>query len=209
MNERSYLQAAGWQWLLPLYDQWAKLLGADRVRNKILGQAVFAPDHRVLDIGCGTGSLAVLIKQLYSRVAVFGLDADTQALAFGQRKAARRGLNIQFDSGVSDQLPYGDASFDHVFCTFMFSLLPRVQKTATFHEIRRVLKSSGSFHLLDLAKMPRGGFLLTSLHPGHRFEVCTEDQILALLDGAGFHHARKTGQDTIWVWPVASYQASA
>ena len=70
----------------------------------------------MLDIGCGKGALAVLIKRLHPGVDVVGLDPDQKALARTKRKA----VLIRSDPGFSHQLPYPEASFDRVLSTFMF-----------------------------------------------------------------------------------------
>src|SRR5215510_13588301 len=72
--QKTYLPAAGWHWALPLYDPIVKLLGGEKARKALLAQAAVQPMHRVLDIGCGTGTLAALIKQRYPGVTVVGLD---------------------------------------------------------------------------------------------------------------------------------------
>jgi ubiquinone/menaquinone biosynthesis C-methylase UbiE len=204
---RTYIPAAGCDWLLPTYDLWVKLLGAEPVRSALLEQMALAPDQRVLDVGCGTGSLVVLLKQLHPGVSVVGLDPDPRALARAARKARRAGVNVCFVRGFSDQLPYADASFDRVSCTFMFSLLPSAEKEATLREVRRVLGLGGSFHLLDLIKTPPGSFLLRLLQPSQRFHVYMEEQIVALMHQTGFSDARKTGDYAMWLWPLATYQA--
>ena len=204
---RTYIPAAGHDWLLWTYDPWAKLLGADTVRSVLLGQMALAPGQRVLDIGCGTGSLAVLLKRLHPGVNVVGIDPDPAALARAERKAQRAGINVNLVRGFSNQLPYADASFDRVSCTFMFSLLPLAEKEATLGEVRRVLRLGGSFHLLDLIKTPIGSFLLRLLQSRQRFQVCTQEQIVALMRQAGFNDARKTGEHAMWLWPLASYRA--
>jgi SAM-dependent methyltransferase len=209
-SPRTYFPATGWDWLLPIYDPLAKLLGGDSVRRALVDQLSLAPGHRVLDIGCGTGSQAVLIKEHHPGVAVVGLDPDPKALARAGRKAERAGIEVHLDRGFSDQLPYSDASFDRVCCTGMFSLIPREEKETTLREVRRVLRPGGSFHLLDLVKTPRGSFLWPLVKPGLRFEVCNEDQTIALMHQAGLTNPRKTGQfpNWFWPWPLASYQAS-
>ena len=205
---RSYFPAAGWNWLLPMYDRWSRLLGADAVRNTIVDQAALGTGQRILDVGCATGTLAVFIKQIHPGVTVVGLDPDRKALQRAMRKAACAGVAVEFDLGFSDQLPYADNSFDHVFCTFVFSILPHPVKEATLREIRRVLKTGGSFHVMDMVKAPLGDFLVRLLQPRRPFEVCSEQQILALMRDSGLTRASKTGHKEIWIWPIASYKAS-
>lgn len=213
-SKRRYLPAAGLHWCLPIYDPYAKLLGWDAVRSTLLEQMDLVPGQRVLDIGCATGTLVVLVKQLHPDVAVVGLDPDPKALARGARKAHRAGVKVHFNRGFSDQLPYADGSFDRVSITGMFSLLPPAEKGTTLREIRRVLRPGGSFHLFDMVRNPLGSSLSLPLlrvwlrQPGQHFQVCTEDETVALMREAGFADARKTGQHPFWLWPLASYRAS-
>ena len=71
-TERSFLPAAGRDFLLPAYDPLTRLLGVDRARRALVEQSALRAYFRVLDIGCGTGSLAVLVKTLYPAVQVVG-----------------------------------------------------------------------------------------------------------------------------------------
>ena len=89
MLEKAYLPAAGYDWLLPLYDPIVKVLGGNTARRILLDQATVRPGHRVLDIGCDTGTLAMFIKRLHPDVDVVGLDPDPKALARAKRKAER------------------------------------------------------------------------------------------------------------------------
>jgi ubiquinone/menaquinone biosynthesis C-methylase UbiE len=212
-SKRGYLPAAGLHWALPIYDPYVKLLGWDAVRSTVLEQMDLAPGQRVLDIGCATGTLLVLVKQLHPDVAAVGLDPDPKALARAARKALRAGVKVHFNRGFSDQLPYADGSFDRVSITGMFSLLPPAEKETTLREIRRVLRPGGSFHLFDAVKEPPGSSLWWPLlrvwlrQPGQRFQVSTEEQTVALMREAGLADPRKTGQLAFWLWPLASYQA--
>ena len=115
-RQKPYLPAAGHDWLLPAYDPLVKLLGGEFARRILLDQADIRPHHRILDIGCGTGSFEIQIKRLFSGVEVVGLDPDPRALARAKAKAKaqRAGFFIQFDQGFSDQLQYEDRSFDRV-----------------------------------------------------------------------------------------------
>src|SRR5919108_839270 len=164
--QKTYLPAAGHDWLLPLYDPLVKLLGGDVARRTLLNHALIRSGHRVLDIGCGTGTLVVLIKRLHPDVDVIGLDPDPKALARARRKAERAGLSIQFNQGFSDELPYAEASFDRVFSSFMLHHLEAIEKENTLREVRRVLKPGGSLPLLDFAtsESTGAGILTRWLH---------------------------------------------
>jgi ubiquinone/menaquinone biosynthesis C-methylase UbiE len=64
VSRKTHLPAAGKDWLLPFYDPLTKLLGVEASHRKLINQAAVSPSHRVLEIGCGTGNLAILIKRL-------------------------------------------------------------------------------------------------------------------------------------------------
>lgn len=193
---RSYIPAAGRNAFLPLYDAVATLLGADQARGALLDQAVLRPQDRVLDIGCGTGTFAKLLKQRHPDVDVVGLDPDPNALARARRKAERAGVSVRFDQGFSEELDYPAASFDLVFSSFMFHHLERDAKEKTLDETRRVLRPGGSLYLLDFEVRESGssrGFSLLP-HRHYRFEDNSESAILALMTRAGFSNAKKVGE---------------
>ena len=206
-SKRTCFPAAGCDWALPIYAPLAKLLGGDAICSAFVERMELAPGQRFLDIGCGTGTLAVLIQQLHPGVAVVGLDPDPRALARAARKAERAGVEVHFDRGFSDQLPYADASFDRVFSN-IFSLLPHEEKETTLGEVRRVLRPGGSFQLVDMVKTPPGFSFWRLFKRTQRFEFCTEEQIFDLMREAGLTDARKTGQYKVWFWSFVSYQAS-
>jgi len=203
-TERSYLPAMGKRWLLPLYDPLLRLLGADKTKWRLIEQAEIKSGFRVLDIGCGTGSLAVLIKKSHPEVEVIGVDPDPAALSISKRKANRAGLSIEFDRGFSDHLSYPDASFDRVFSSFMFHHLEPNERAATLREIGRVLKAGGSLHLLDFA--PRDG----KNHRHHRSpheDSRFEGRVVDLLSEAGFVDAKEVARGKIFFGPIAYYRA--
>ena len=121
---RPYVPAAGKHWRLPMYDLMAKVLGADAVRRVLVQQVACRAGDRVLEIGCGTGSLLLAVKQAQPGAEVVGLDPDPAALAIARRKADRAGVPIRTDQGYADELPYADASFDRVLSSRMFHHLP-------------------------------------------------------------------------------------
>ncbi len=193
-SHRPFVPGMGVAWLLPLYDPVTRLLRLDGARRDLLFQADLRPGHHVLDVGCGTGSLVVLAKQLFPDVNVVGVDPDEKALARAARKARRVGAKLRLDRGFSDELDYPDASFDRVLSSFMFHHLGRNEKTTTLREIRRVLKPEGSLHLLDFGGPDSAGHRsrLPRLHSHHRLTDNDTRTILGLLADAGLENATKT-----------------
>lgn len=210
-SRRAFIPGMGVEWLLPLYDPFTRLLGVDRARRALIVQAHLQPHHHVLDIGCGTGSLAVLIEQLFPGVEVIGLDPDEKALARAKLKAQRAKVAIQFDVGFSDALSYPTASFDRVFSSFMFHHLARDDKQRTLGEIRRVLKDGGSLHLLDFdGPVESGhGWRWRGLHSHPRLTDNAERTILELMKEVGLAEPKKTSDRTLLGGSlrIAYYQA--
>jgi ubiquinone/menaquinone biosynthesis C-methylase UbiE len=207
---RTYLPAAGHNWSLPLYDPLVKLLGGDAARTVLLDQAVLRPSHRVLDIGCGTGSLVVMIKRQHPDVEVVGLDPDPKALARARRKGQRAALSIQLDHGFSDELPYPEGCFDRVFSSFMFHHLEPTGKEKTLREVCRVLKPGAMFHMLDFATPDpnSAGRLSRLLHSSHRLKDNSDERIINLMRQAGLSDPKRVAGRALLVGNIAYYRAS-
>ena len=187
-SSRTFLPAAGVDWLLPLYDPIVNLIGAGSARKVLLELAVPVSGDCVLDIGCGTGTFAVRIKTEHPDLDVVGLDPDPKALVRAKRKAGVASAAVRFDKGFADELPYKNESINHVFSSFMFHHLPSDVKLGTLREVRRVLKPGGSLCLLDFGgpEAPGHGILSHLFHSNHRLEENSEDSVLAYMERAGF-----------------------
>lgn len=212
-RQRSYIPAAGCDWLLPLFDLVTKLTGADQARNALLEQAELRPGQQVLDIGCGTGTLAILLKKLHPEIEVVGLDPDPKALALAHRKAQRAAVSPRFEPGFSDALQYAADSFDHVFSSFMFHHVRSNQKEETLREIRRVLKPGGYLHLLDFRGADTGDARLVTrwFHSRRILKDNAENRILELIAKAELAEAKSVRRQTVvfGLAHVAYYQACA
>ena len=197
-KQKHFLPAAGHDLFLPLYDPLVSLLGADRARRPLIQQANVQPGQRILDIGCGTGTMVVMLKRQHPQTQVFGLDPDPKALARSRRKTQRAAVSAHFDQGFSDQLPYEKASFDRVFSSLMFHHLEAQDRQSTLREVVRVLKPGGSFHLLDFAESDNGlhGHLVR-LHVGERLKGNPNERVTEMLNEAGFKRAQKTGDGSM------------
>jgi ubiquinone/menaquinone biosynthesis C-methylase UbiE len=208
---RTYLPAASHDWLLPLYDPMVKLLGGDAARRALIDQAKLQRGHRVLEVGCGTGTLITMLKRLYPDVDLVGLDPDPKALSRARRKAARERAFIQLDQGFADELPYPDRSFDRIFSAFMFHHLPSGEKGPMLGEARRVLKPGGELHMLDFEGPDAGkhDFLARIFHSNERLKDNSEMHVIGLMNQAGFLDAKKVGRRKMLFGGIAYYRATA
>jgi ubiquinone/menaquinone biosynthesis C-methylase UbiE len=196
-GQRTYVPAATYDWLLPLYDVFARLMGSEAAHRQLVDQADIGPHHHVLDIGCGTGNLTLLIKRLHPGADVVGLDPDPKALVLARRKAQQRGIAVQLDRGFSDELPYADASFDRVFSAFMLHHLAPDVKEKTLREARRVLRGDGAFHALDFDGTGHATRIVAHLF--HRTHLEDQHRIPALMREAKFADvAELAPRDTIF-----------
>ena len=210
-SERYFLPAAGLSWLLPLYDPMVKLMGGDTARKALLEDVSLGRNDRVLDIGCGTGTLAVAIKKKHPSATVIGLDPDLKAIARARRKAQRNRVEIEFDIGFGDRLPYGDGAFEHVFSSFMFHHLPAEEKANVLREVRRVLKLGAELHLVDFEGPDHRshGLFAHFQCSNPRLADNSEERVVEFLKQAGFQQARKTGRRDMFMGGVAYYTARA
>jgi len=147
-----YLKAAGRDELAPFYDTMVRLAMRERrIKRRIIERAELKPGQRLLDVGCGTGTLALLARRMHPGSTVVGLDGDPTILSIARRKAARAGLTLQYDEGMAYALPYPDHSFDAVVSSLMFHHLSHDQQLRCLAEIRRVLVPGGRLVIADFA----------------------------------------------------------
>lgn len=149
-TEPQYIPALRWNFLTPLYDavlRW--IMKEDRFKREMIRQAEIQPGQRVLDIGCGTATLTVMIKQAHPDADVSGLDGDPAVLSIGREKAEKAGASISLDKGMAFALPYEDRSFDVAFSSLMFHHLVTGDKQLTMNEAFRVLSPGGRFVIVD------------------------------------------------------------
>lgn len=145
-----YLPALKFDRLTRFYDPAIRLTTRERkFKDRLLDQAGVQGGERVLDLGCGTGTLAIAAKQRTPGAEVTGLDGDPKILARARRKVAADRVAVNFDQGYSDQLPYADSAFDVVLSTLFFHHIDRATKERTATEIARVLRPGGRLHIAD------------------------------------------------------------
>lgn len=160
---------------------WLLTFGRERtLRRKILRPARLQAGESVLDVGCGTGSLAIEARrQVGAAGAVQGIDASEEMIARATLKARRARLDIGFRVAPAQSLPFADGQFDVVLGTLMLHHLPGTSRHRFLLEMRRVLRPGGRALLVDFGQPSRAS--IGRIARWHRHGHVAPDDMRTLL----------------------------
>ena len=139
----------------PLYDWLSPLMTfghEKRIGEKALGLLNLKGSEKIIDVGCGTGTLTIGAGRLLSAEKgglIVGVDAASKMIQRARKKAAGM-RQIQFDVAAAERLPYDDESFDHALSTFFFHHIDAELKLKALNEMWRVLKKGGIAVIADV-----------------------------------------------------------
>jgi len=154
-----------------------------KLRHRTIDLAGIQRGEQVLDVGCGTGTLAITAGQRVGATGrVFGIDPAPRQIARARAKAAWRRLPIAFQVGVIEQLPFADQTLDVVLSTLMMHHLPAGVKRQGLAEIARVLKPGGRLVIADFAHRKERQGRAAHFHAGGS----NIQELTALVEAAGF-----------------------
>ncbi len=155
------------------------------LRQRTANLARIQPGEKVLDVGCGTGTLAIEVQSRVGRAGrVAGVDPGQEQIARARSKAARRNLPIDFQIGVIEHLAFPDQTFDVVLSTLMMHHLPDSLKRQGLAEIARVLKPGGRLVIADFKRKKERQGQAARFHAGGS----SMQDLAALVSDAGFEH---------------------
>ena len=182
-SSNSHIPALGYRWLTRFYDPVVRLTTREAMfKDALLREASIQDGYRILDLGCGTGTLALLLKRAHRGAEVFGLDADAEALKLARTKLEGAGVEVRLDQGLASALPYADGRFDRTLSSLFFHHLSSDLKLEAMREILRVLRPGGEFHIADWGKatgpVMRLAFVAVQLLDGF---ATTTDNVKGLL----------------------------
>jgi len=150
MTNQTYIPALRLRALTRFYDPVAALASREReFKRRLIDQLAPEPGQRTLDLGCGTGTLAIAIKERQPEASVAGLVADPEMLGRAASKAEAAGVEIELTQAMADSMPFADASFDAVVSTLFFHHVAPAVKVAVLGEVLRVLIPGGKLHIAD------------------------------------------------------------
>jgi len=150
-------------------------------RQAVADRIASSPAMRILDLGCGTGTLALTLKQRLPDRTIIGLDADPAVLDQARTKAKLAGVEVGFDHAMSFDMPYENKSFEVVVSCLFFHHLTTKDKNRTLSEVTRVLRPGGRLIVCDWGK-PANALLRISFG------------LVRLLDGFGVTRDNREGR---------------
>jgi ubiquinone/menaquinone biosynthesis C-methylase UbiE len=150
MSDERYIPAAGRRVLTPLFDPVMAVTTRERRwRRAVVDEALASSPGTILDVGCGTGTLAVQLAQRAPDTRVIGLDGDPVILKRAAAKAHAAEVEVELTDGLADSIPLDDASVDCAVSTLVFHHLGPDTKARALAEIRRVLRAGGRLVIAD------------------------------------------------------------
>jgi ubiquinone/menaquinone biosynthesis C-methylase UbiE len=160
-------------------------------RNALLNQFKNKVPQKILDIGCGTGTLALMIKAQHPETVVVGIDGDPKILEFARSKAKNEDLDFNLSRAYSTNLPFENDTFDLATNTMMLHHLSDRDKVKTLQEAHRVLKRNGEINIADWGSpssiLTSGGYYVIQYLDGFdTTESNKKGKIFDYLKEAGF-----------------------
>jgi ubiquinone/menaquinone biosynthesis C-methylase UbiE len=211
---QSFIPALGSHWLTPFYDGLSWLVGEQTIKRDLVRQARITPGHDVLDLGCGTGTLALLVKAMHPDARMAGVDIDPRILAIARAKIAAAGVDIRLVEGSATAPPLPDASCDRVLSTLMLHHLTTPQKREALAAVRRLLRPGGELHVADWGKPQNALMALASLSfrwfdGDETTGANLRGELPSLIAAAGFRDVVETERRMSPLGTVAFIRASA
>jgi ubiquinone/menaquinone biosynthesis C-methylase UbiE len=187
-----YIPALGIHWLTPYYDRLVRWMFAEtEMKRRLVAQIAPVPGMRVLDLGCGTGTLLLMLQQAAPGLVLTGLDIDPTVLRIAQAKSQTGTHPVSWVRGPADSLPFAGERFDRVVTSLVTHHLTAAQKRRAFREVWRVLKPGGEFHIFDFGPphdpLPRA--FAPIARPFEEVAAHLDGEIVPMLAEAGFVQA--------------------
>ena len=148
-----YIRALRFGALTRIYDPLMTHLGRERAWKRALVETTsLAPGMQALDVGCGTGTLTMMLARSCPEASVVGLDGDGDALMLATRKLTAASLsNVTLVEGLAQSPPFAEGGFDRVVASLVVHHIPPDQRTGALRTLASLLRPGGRMHVAEWA----------------------------------------------------------
>lgn len=198
-HRHGFVPALGFDLLTPLYDPLVRITLNERaVKQQLVDQACIAPGMTVVDLGCGTGTLVLMIKKTQPTARVIGVDVDAKILEIARGKIAKAGVEVELRQGLVQDVGLEPGSIDRVLTSLVLHHLTSEEKVAALRALHTALRPDGELHVADFG--PPHNFLMSLVSGPFRFfdgHARTNDNFAgrmpAIIAQAGFRDVAERG----------------
>ncbi|MFQ6051161.1 MAG: class I SAM-dependent methyltransferase [Candidatus Hydrothermarchaeota archaeon] len=199
-------------------EQWGKLTTKEALDRKINLNSIIKPliefsgirdGDRIVDLGCGTGTLAIAIAELNKNTKIYGIDISRESLRVAKKIIVDLGLEnaINLIEADIDFMPFLDNFFDLVVSQATINLLP--DKMKAFNEISRITRKGGTIVISDCTSKTKvcgsdelWNKCITGAPSFDEFVNYASDANLSLVDYLKLtDEVRHLVEENLWHWP--------
>ena len=153
MEQAKYIPALRFKWLTPLYDFLINLtMPEKKIKQALIEAANIPAGVKVLDFGCGTATLTMMVKEIYPDAKVTGIDVDRKIVDRAIQKIKEKKLGIFLLVYDGKQLPFQRNAFNRTVSCLVFHHLDTETKQKSLTEIFRILSKDGQLHIADFGR---------------------------------------------------------
>lgn len=154
MASGNFIPALRFTNLTKLYDFFLGLtFPEDKIKKALIEQLELNGTETILDFGCGTGTLAIMIKEQFPNVTIIGVDVDEQILSIAQNKIKSKGLTIQLVKYDGVKLSFDkNHHFDKIVSSLVFHHLPTNVKVNVLRQLFELTEGRAELHVADFGK---------------------------------------------------------
>lgn len=153
MDQAKYIPALRFKWLTPLYDFLLNItMPEQKIKQALIEVASISPGINVLDYGCGTATLTIMVKEIFPGVKVTGIDVDREILDKATQKVKEKKIAVFLLDYDGKHLPFEPDAFERTLSCLVFHHLDTPTKQTALAEIFRVLNKNGQLHIADFGR---------------------------------------------------------